>query len=388
MQHDYITAIQVGYYSNTIITTKHNKYLNRAGIEEYLSALHRKCVADLEYPQKSVSHSLITTTENKKVSCDNKTLLDKIPCVDEYKTIMNNKYSVSQLKTFMKHYKLKCSGAKKDLIGRLHTHLRLSFEIVKIQKCFRCFLYKRYIHYHGPAFIKRMLCNNPYDFLTGDSMKDIPYNQFISFKDIDGFVYGFDIVSLYNLLIRTVGAKNPYNRNEMPLGVKQTLKSYIRLSDILGIGFSLVVKDDEVEMSDEKMTELKIIEVFQNINLLGNYSDASWFLSLNRSGLITFIRELMDIWNYRAQIDISIKRNICPPYGNLIDNINIHTIYIELNVKVIQQRILPILSALVNSGVDNDFRALGSYYILSALTLVSQEAANALPWLYQSVVHN
>jgi hypothetical protein len=29
---------------------------------------------------------------------------------------------------------------------------------------------------------------------------------------------------------------------------------------------------------------------------------------------------------------------------------------------------------------------LGAYYILSALTLVSMQAADALPWLYESVL--
>ena len=31
---------------------------------------------------------------------------------------------------------------------------------------------------------------------------DIPYNQFFSFKDEDGFIYAFDIYSLYNLYIK------------------------------------------------------------------------------------------------------------------------------------------------------------------------------------------
>ena len=33
-------------------------------------------------------------------------------------------------------------------------------------------------------------------------------------------------------------------------------------------------------------------------------------------------------------------------------------------------------------------RALGCYYILTALTLVSPSAAQALPWLYDSVAIN
>ena len=37
--------------------------------------------------------------------------------------------------------------------------------------------------------------------------------------------------------------------------------------------------------------------------------------------------------------------------------------------------------------ITQQFKTLGSYYVLTALTLVSQEASTALPWLYQSVVY-
>ena len=38
-------------------------------------------------------------------------------------------------------------------------------------------------------------------------------------------------------------------------------------------------------------------------------------------------------------------------------------------------------------GTTDDYRNLGASYILTALTLVNNEAAVALPWLYQSVVN-
>jgi hypothetical protein len=42
---------------------------------------------------------------------------------------------------------------------------------------------------------------------------------------------------------------------------------------------------------------------------------------------------------------------------------------------------------MVFSGIDNDSKILGSYYVLGALTLVSQNAANSLSWLFQSVYY-
>ena len=53
----------------------------------------------------------------------------------------------------------------------------------------------------------------------------------------------------------------------------------------------------------------------------------------------------------------------------------------------IREYILNILEKLVLSGIDKDSKCLGAYYVLGALTLVSTDAAHALPWLYQALTY-
>ena len=55
-----------------------------------------------------------------------------------------------------------------------------------------------------------------------------------------------------------------------------------------------------------------------------------------------------------------------------------------LNVK---KAVLEVLEKMVNSGVDRDSKALGACYVLGSLTIVNQEAATALPWLFESFGH-
>ena len=98
------------------------------------------------------------------------------------------------------------------------------------------------------------------------------------------------------------------------------------------------------------------------------------------------MRHLSDIFTYRAQLTIDIKRNICPPSGNPFWNFNIQYIQGEPNLDNIRASILDVLERLVNTGINVDSKSLGAYYVLSALTLVNETAAGALPWLYQSVV--
>jgi hypothetical protein len=49
---------------------------------------------------------------------------------------------------------------------------------------------------------------------------------------------------------------------------------------------------------------------------------------------------------------------------------------------------LEVLEKMVNTGANRDSKCLGAYYVLGALTLVSTDAASALPWLYQAVNYN
>ena len=130
--------------------------------------------------------------------------------------------------------------------------------------------------------------------------------------------------------------------------------------------------------------ELRALELFQTINYLGNYSNAEWFLNLTHQNLIKFMRELMDIWNYRVGLSNQIKCNIYPPHGDIFRNFNYNYLHMNQELDMIKKTVLTILEKFVNSGIDQDSKALGSYYVLGALTLVNESAADALPWLFQS----
>ena len=75
------------------------------------------------------------------------------------------------------------------------------------------------------------------------------------------------------------------------------------------------IKNEVVE-DKKKSIEFKIISLFQKIDEHGFITNIEWFHSLSRNSLIRYIRELGDIWNYRAQLSNETKINICPPSGN------------------------------------------------------------------------
>jgi len=345
-------------------------------IDDYMSIISKKC------------DCLINSSKGIKVSDEEL----KIPTIKNYKTLLNNNYSLNQLKGFVKHYKLRITGNKNELMNRIFCYLHLSSFAIKIQKTMRGSFVQKYIKLHGPAYKNRNLCTNDSDFVTMESFDNLSIHQFFSYKDLDGFIYGFDIASIYHLFNKdnnwsNVAVKNPYTRNIIPNMVIRNIIKLRRLSRIIKTHINLVIEDDTQNISQPKAVELRALELFQKIDSLGNYSDPQWFLSLSRNQLLKFVRELSDIFNYRAQLTNEIKRNICPPNGNPFIELNIYHIQTEEDMTKVKRYILEILEKLVNSGINEDSKSLGSYYVLAALTLVNDTAAEALPWLYHSVTY-
>ena len=312
--------------------------------------------------------------------------------INNYSTLLVVKYKIDELKKLCTKYKISKGGNKDELTKRLYDYCKNSAGPLKIQKVFRGFLNRKLHKLQGPALMNRKICTNDMDFFTMDDMIEIPATQFYSYRDNDNFVYGFDIVSLYNLIKKEgMHAKNPYNRNEFGNKVKENVTNMIRISKILKIPVDIDIKNEV--MDPAKRMELKILELFQTMNSYGNYANSEWFSQLPRNLHIRFARELVDIWNYRALLTIAKKQEICPPHGtpflgtpyftnvvnnNVLNNLSNETL-MKYNVQIIEN--------LVKSAIDIDNKMLGTFYVLSALTLVSQQARDAMPWLYEAVVY-
>ena len=320
--------------------------------------------------------------KRKTVSQEEFTILE----FADFGKILEVNYNVAQLKKMCRHYKQKVSGNKSQLINRMYNFLKYSHYISIAQKHVRGWLRRKYFQLNGIQYRKD--CVNKTDFLTLKNINKIPYYQFYCYKDEEGFVYGFNIKSIYNLMIKSDGnLKNPYTRSELPKNIIKKIRHFIKLSHTLKEPITITLKDDNENMSHKKRISLKTLSIFHRIDTFGHITDTSWFLTLERPHLIRFIRELQDIWEYRANLLDHIKRQICPPNGCPFHGINI-TSLLQRNKETLQRNILYIMENLISKGINTDSKSLGAFYILSALTLVSHSAAVALPWLYESVVQN
>jgi len=351
----------------------------------------------MELANLIINDNELLTHKSGKIKPTRKTKVSnedfKILKPTEYNKINTCQYKVCQLKEICKFYKLKRSGNKDELKSRLFEFLRFSLYITIIQRVWRGYLVREYIKCSGPALKDRSICVNDTDFATLEPLNEIPYNQFYSFNG-NNSCYGCDIYSLFNLLINRAythkpntpsDIRNPYDREIITNNQIGNFNRYLRIAKAINIPFK--IKDDKSNINDpDKRLEMSIIETFQYINELGNYADSIWFTSLSRHMIVLFIREMYDIWNYRAQLSQQTMRDIVPPHGNPFTGMSLHLAQSQ-NIEYLKTTALRIINYLVKTAYTNENRALGAYYVLAALTLVSEEARNALPWLYQSVAH-
>jgi len=266
--------------------------------------------------------------------------------------------------------------------------------------------------------------------------------------------YGFDIASICNLILNDnsvdsvanlnrrliwTESSNPYNRSTIPHNITRDILKIIKLDRILnnkdkknencksknsknknnnnsdwnengnghgnvilnsgnninnnggsGSGNIVIALPQDV-LTPQQRYRQNVLHLFQNIDLLGHYSDPDWFLNLTYQQHITFLRELMDIWNYRAELSYNARASIYPPYGNPfpqhITGWLTHQFYAYLTLENIVNINMTIIERLTTTAMQESDRCLGANFVLCALTLVSIPAREALPWLYQSVMY-
>lgn len=316
-----------------------------------------------------------------------------IPKFAEHGEFMQIEHKVSELKEICKHHGIKCSGTKQELKQRIHTHLVQSHFIPRMQRLVRRSFIKTHARMSGPSYHDRSLCVNDTDFYSMEPVRDISHSQFISVRDDSGMVYGFDVMSLYTYFMSetkngnassSIPMTNPYNRMPLPLSLRLQMFRKIHLSHIIGANCVIEVEPEPV-LSMQQQDDNTLFAVFQQINSHGHHADSAWFSDLNFVQIMRFMRELADIWNYRAQIMPHLKLEICPPNGDPFRYIDLRGL--NLQPEMFRHYGIELINRFVTSGATRDSQSLGAYYVLSALTLVSQPAQAAMPWLYEAVVH-
>jgi len=327
----------------------------------------------------------------------------EIPTITTANYVFTRKYVANTIKTFLQNYNLKTSGSKIVMQKRLYGYLKLSPYAMKIQSIGRGYLIRQRILLHGPGVKNRSLCNNATDFNTLDDLDTIPLESFFSFIDADGFIYGFNILSMYQLMSNTNEMLNPYNRKPIDT---LTINKFIKLIRILksqnklvsGINYipdeiPIIIPNVRAEQLEERLNQLSQENDDNRISWILQEFNSELFPTIELGQIIkeltmeqqrNFILQLRDIWMFRSELTEQIKAELNPLGGLMFPRTHYLNILTGLNNNLMPI-VLTIMEKVIWGAKDTEWNHLSEYFIIGALTLVSEKAAILVPWIYQSV---
>ncbi len=294
-----------------------------------------------------------------------------------YEELQKWNYTIPQLKQMLKVNKQKVGGRKKDLYDRLYIYFKTNASANKIQYCWLQYILKKYRFNQNRHLDK--IVNNHEDFYTLDNINNISKHVLYYLKQ-ENHIYAFHLESIEKLIAST--GVNPYNRKKIDINDITSINICLKLASILKLPYKTI--EQEV-LTEAQIIDFKITDICQTLESHGFMVDPNWFRILTKIQIINYIKELYDIWNWRASLTPQAKSQICPPYGDPFRMIIFNQIHI-LSMTALKNNLIQILNNFLSAQNDLPNQYLGSCYILQALTLVSYNAAAALPWLYQTML--
>jgi len=306
----------------------------------------------------------ITNYKNYDLSKLNKIKLKKL--LEKYHIPTKKKLKKTMFDNIMKFF---------EFISDINSQ-RIESKIIKLQALYR----GKYIRdIYGSLIVSK--CINLMDidgtFFFNDKIinKEINYNNIFIFSE-NNFNYCFKVKSFKKNL--SCYGKNPYTRE---LFSKKTINNFDKRLKYMRRQKKIIINDDkQIFLDKQKKFELKVLKIFQIIEELGNYVNHEWFLQLSLHELKFFYLTLKRIWKneYRSieeKIKILPQNDAFSIIYSRINNFLLH------DKRKLQNIILNDIEKIITSGINNEYRKVGAWLVLTALTRVSSTAARSLSFL-------
>jgi hypothetical protein len=352
---------------------------NKPKNNEILCGKHLNCKNLILYKEITINSLPIEIVNKLENSEDSEKELKKIYSKEElYEIISNNKpISIYSLRKSIKNCELsKIINTKQtkiiliDLLKKIIAKERYYISNVTFVILIQSFIRKWLIQ-------RRKVCSNNEDVLTFTCKYEIPSKYFYIFYDnITKKKYCYDIRSLMQIITSDYQSC-PYTFRLFSDYEKNNINKYVNRLINNGVDLSIEKKI----LTFEEETEMKMKDVFYQINMLDNYTDHNWFKDLSLFNLMELYLKMEDIWNYRSSMTMESKQKIVQ--NGIVFNIPPNIIKHQKSKLKLQNVLLDEFSRMINEGINRDEKKLGAILILTGLVEVSYDASIALPHLIQ-----
>ena len=296
------------------------------------------------------------------------------------------------------------------ILIKANTHLD---KLVKLQRWVRNSLFAFSKRLHG---VHRARVVNDSDFVSLDDIKDIPDKDFIALEDAHGFVYGFNLDSIVDLILKSdenflesfkkqsvgfcyrqyvrtlynhynkIKINNPYTRDLLPCDFKlRVFQLHARnifkaMKNNLSIQLNASGSGTGTGASDlRQQVRNKCFAIFQKIDMFGYMTDIAWLMDENVKNLKLFYKRLAFQWNLEFGLNNTARYRISRTH-NLFSHLQ-DIMLSRADKYVLLDKILDTLTVLVSNGETEGDRNTGCILILYALAAINPRCIEANPWL-------
>jgi len=296
-------------------------------------------------------------------------------------------YTATQGDYCSRHSKNPVRYQPKEVVQELCTNTRQITKAAKIlQRFWRDISPVLRFKRQGPAANDRSLAANQTEVYSLDSLDSIPQSFFFSFADEPKTIWAFDIRSLSHLVSETSEIVNPYTRT--PLQSKTLKRIHSRIVWLRERKFPILYETGE-NMTPEQLWNQKVLDVFFKMDALGYRASCRWFDELRMTEHEAFYRRLHRLWSYQLGLTHTEKEAIVPGHGSGITKLFRQTpdkLQGELHdLRWWRRTNLNLILVLLTKAPQKSNQALGALYVLMALVQVVPEAAEAYPWIRESL---
>lgn len=219
-----------------------------------------------------------------------------------------------------------------------------------------------------------------------EPLAQIPQVFFFSYADSNKHIWGFDIRSLLQILSQGKTLENPYTRQAFQDST--VVKFRRRLDWLRNRKFALLYGLEEIVTPEQEWNH-KVLDIFMKIESLGYLLSTAWFHELELKDHQDFYRALHQLWFWRLGLSNSQKDEICPGHqsnnNRLFRKAPDEAVRVHKELKWWKKQNLAIIHSLITRGTNKGNRALGAMYVVMGLVSVCDQAAEAYPWMAESL---
>jgi len=242
--------------------------------------------------------------------------------------------------------------------------------------------YKR----QGPSVNFYTLSQNTTEVYSMEPVEKIPRLFFFSYADPNKTIWAFDIRSLSHIMAQGKQAENPYTREPFPPMPLQRLRE--RISYLRKRKYPVMYLQGE-SLSQEQEWNQRVLDIFMRLESLGYLAACAWFNGLDRDDHRDFYKIMFQLWNYRLGLSPADKESIVPGHLKAVTKLfrwlPEGTDTMTHNLRWWQKQSLALIQSFIERSPDKTKNALGALYVTMGLVHVSEEAAEAYPWIAETL---